>query len=230
MSGRTGIAPRVGAGLVAVAFLVGMAARSLIGTDSSNGAPTEPPQSGEDQDRGPGPWTIDDDGIPMGFARTRVGAVAAAASYVATGQALLDLPPTQLPRAIRRFASTETAERQIAVLTDQLDAVRDVLSAGKGRTRYLQAALATRLESFNEDRASVAVWSIGVLWRSGAADPQAGWTTSVFDLVWEDDTWKVWAETITSGPAPAPNGGTAPVDATELDRLLAGYQPWSPVR
>ena len=128
------------------------------------------------------------------------------------------------------FASAETAERQIAVLTDQLDAVRDVLSAGKGRTRYLQAALATRLDSFNQDRASVAVWSIGVLWRPGAADPQAGWTTSVFDLVWEDDTWKVWAETITSGPAPAPNGGTAPVDAAELDRLLAGYQPWSPVR
>ena len=169
-------------------------------------------------------------GSRSGFARTRAGAVAAAASYVATGQALLDLPPTQLPQAIRHFASAETAERQIAVLTDQLDAVRDVLSAGKGRTRYLQAVLATRLDSFNEDRASVAVWSIGVLWRPGAADPQAGWTTSVFDLVWEDDTWKVWTETITSGPAPAPNGGTAPVDAAELDRLLAGFQPWAPVR
>ena len=129
MSGQAGIAPRVGAGLVAVVFLVGMAARSLIGTDSSNGAPTDTPQSGQDQDRGPGLWTIDDDGIPMGFARTMAGAVAAAASYDATGEALLDLPPTQLPQAIPHFASAETAERRIAVLTDQLDAVRDVLSA-----------------------------------------------------------------------------------------------------
>ena len=229
MSSRNRIGPRVGIGLTVVSFLAGMAAKGFIGTDSSDPGSTDEAPAVQEEDRGPGPWTLED-GIPSGFARTEAGAIAAAASYVTTGQALLDLPPTQVAGAVRRFASAETADRQVASITDQLDALRDVLSAGTGRTRYLQAVLATRLDSFAGDRAGVTVWSVSVLWRPGAADPQAGWTTSAFDLVWEADTWKVRTETMTSGPTPAPNGGMPPVDATELDRLLADFAPWSSAR
>jgi hypothetical protein len=109
-------------------------------------------------------------------------------------------------------------------------ALRQLLAKGTGRTRYVKAVLATRLEEFTDQRVTVQVWNVGVLWRRGAADPQADWTTSTFELVWEDDTWKVLTETIESGPAPAPNGGTPPVAAAELDRLLTGFETWGMFR
>ena len=62
----------------------------------------------------------------------------------------------------------------------------------------------------------------------GVAAPQAGWTTSTFDLVWERGDWKVWAESIAPGPAPALNGGVAPATSVELDAKLDGFTPWEP--
>ncbi len=230
MSGRAGIAPRVGAGLVAVAFLVGMAARSLIGTDSSNGAPTEPPQSGEDQDRGPGPWTIDDDGIPMGFARTRVGAVAAAASYVATGQALLDLPPTQLPRGhstLRLGRDRREADRgphrpaRRRARRAQCREGPHSLPAGSARdpTRFIQPGSSQRGRLV--DRCALAPRCRRPPGGLDDLGVRPGVGRRHLEGVGRDDH---------VGPCTGPERGTAPVDAAELDRLLAGYQPWSPVR
>ena len=221
MSTRATI-PMPAAVLLAVgSLLAGMALRGF----AMGPEPTAQPTSVVEVDAGPGPWDHEQ-GIPVGFARTEDGAVAAAASYTTTGQVMLDLAPTEVRAAVRRYASTETAEQQVADVTAQRGGVRSALSAGSGRTRYVQAVLATRLDAYSSERARVVVWSVGVLWRRGAANPQAGWVTSTYDLVWEDDTWKVWAHASTSGPAPAPNAGTPPVGAAELDRLLTGFEAW----
>jgi len=214
--------------LLAVGSLLGgMALRGFVAEDPRTPAPSSTPSANTQVEPGAGPWAVDD-GIPVGFAHSEDGATAAAVAYTTTGQVMLDLAPTQVAAAVRRYASAETVEQQIADTTAQLDGVRDALADGSGRTRYVQAVLASRLDAYGGDRARVAVWSVGVLWRSGAADPQAGWVTSTYDLVWEDDTWKVWAHTSSSGPSPAPNAGTPPVDAAELDRLLTGYESWRP--
>jgi hypothetical protein len=229
MSGDAGMSRRAAVLLALIAGFAGMALRGFV----SSGSSTEPRGSTSAPmqvvDKGPGPWSYDD-GIPVGFAHTDAGALAAASSYVTTGQVLLDLSPTEVPQAVRRFASAETASTQTADIGAQLAALRETLADGTGRTRYIQAVLATRLDAYTDNRARVSVWSVGILWRLGAANPQAGWTTSAFDLVWEDETWKVWAETITSGPSPAPNAGSPPVDAAELDRLLVGFDIAAPSR
>lgn len=228
MNQRSTLTSKTIVALVASALVAGMALGSLVANDPDT--PTGAAATNADAvDPGPGPWQIDG-GIPTGFSQDEAGAVAAAASYTTTGQALIDMAPTQLPDAVRHYAASKTALEQITKLTTDMASLRQTLADGRGRTRYMKAVVATRLNDFTEVRANVQVWTVGVLWRQGAADPQADWTTSTFELVWEDETWKVETEEITSGPAPAPNGGTPPVDAVELDRLLDGFDAWGVIR
>jgi hypothetical protein len=162
-------------------------------------------------------------GAPAGFSRTRDGAVAAAASFVTTGQALLDMDPLAAEEAVRQMAATATAEQQVAELLAKLRAARDELADGTGPILYRQAAIAWRVDSFSPDRASVAIWNVGVLTRDGVAPPQAGWATSAFDLVWERDDWKVEHETVTPGPAPILDNSAAPATAAQLTAALRGF-------
>src|SRR5439155_5210111 len=111
--------------------------------------------------------------------------------------------PAAVDEAVREMSSTGSADVQVSTTEQQLDELRRVLAPGTGPTRYLQAVIATRVDAYAPDRARVSVWNVGVLSRIDVAAPQAGWSTSVFELVWEHGDWKVWSETITPGPAPA---------------------------
>jgi hypothetical protein len=171
---------------------------------------------------GPGPLTTVD-GVPAGFTDTRAGAAAAAASFVCTGQAVLDMDALSVEAAVRELAAAASGAGQVADTLAKLAAIRDQLSGGSGPIRYEQAALAYRVDAFQLDRANVSVWSVGVLSRTGVAPPQAGWTTSSIDLVWERGDWRVWSESITPGPAPILNNSTAPATAEVLATDLAGF-------
>ena len=208
------------------AFLAGMAVRGLISGDPPRPASTVTPgPSGAANRPGPGPARFED-GIPAGFAQSEEGARAAAASYVLTGERLLELPPTRVASAIRQMAASGSADAQAADAEEQLRQLRDVLDDGTGPVRYVQAVLATRLEAYSAERARVSVWNVGVLSRIGAAQPQAGWTTSTFELVWERGDWRIWSETIAPGPAPDLNAGAAPATSAELEQALSGFLPW----
>jgi len=211
--------------LVAAAFVVGMAVRGVVGKDSAEVEDRLADAPAAEVTDGAGP-TGTRDGMPVGFAQTDDGARAAAAAYVLTGQDLLAMPPTRVGDAITAIAAAASAETQIADAEQQLEQLRAVLAGGNGPIRYLQAVLATRVDAYASERARVSVWSVGVLSRAGAAQPQAGWNISTFELVWERGDWKVWSETITSGPAPALDGGAAPASHDELDRALNGFVPW----
>lgn len=164
-------------------------------------------------------------GVPAGFARTETGAVTAAASFVTTGQALVDMDPLAVEVAVRQMAAQTTADRQITMILADLRGLRDTLSAGSGPITFRQAALAARCDEFEPGRARVAVWSVGVLSREGIAAPQAGWRISAFDLVWERDDWRIETERITPGPSPTIDGSTVPATSTQLEVLLDGYTP-----
>lgn len=219
MNRRSKLTNKVVMALVFTGLIAGLALQPLFHGDSDHSSAAA---SSTTAPSGPGPWS-NEGGIPTGFAQTEAGAVAAASSYTTTGQTLLDLAPTQLPEAVRRYASDDSAPTQIAKLTEDMASLRQLLAKGTGRTRYAKSVLASRLDEFTKQRAAVRIWTVGVLWRQGAADPQADWTTSTYELVWEKDTWKVLTEEIESGPAPAPNGGAPPVTAEELDQMLDGF-------
>lgn len=224
-SERRGLVLRAVAGLM-LAFLTGMATRTLfVDAHQSSNTRSVHTASGMESSQGPGPEGSRA-GIPFGFARSHVGARAAAVSYVMTGQTLIDMPPTRVTDAVQMMAAAASAYRQVDDANEELGQLRDVLAEGSGPIRYLQSVLATRIDAFSRNRARVSVWSVGVLSRFGAAQPQAGWTTSTFELVWERGDWKVWSENIAPGPTPSLNAGAAPASSRELDRALNGFTPW----
>jgi hypothetical protein len=209
-----------------VAFVLGMALRGYAGGDPpSDGDRAAKPQSTASETT-PGPREYVD-GIPSGFARTSDGARAAAVHFVLTGRTVIGMVPTQVPDAIRSMAARGSADSQIAEAQEQLRLLRERLAGSTTPIRYLQSILATRVDAFTPDRARVSVWSVGVLSRTGVAQPQAGWTTSTFELVWERDDWRIWDNTITPGPTPALNASALPSSAEQLDQALVGFTPWN---
>lgn len=220
------------AGLALAAFLTGMgaaghlSARSQTTTEDCGGPRQETPSraaTATASDRTtPGP-TTEVDGVPAGFTRSEQGAVAAAASFVTTGQALLDIDPLAAEQAVRRIAASSTADAQVADVLARLAAVREALAPGTGPIVFRQAPVSWRVDGFSSDRARVAVWSVGVLSREGIAPPQAGWATSTFDLVWERGDWRIEAETVTPGPAPLLDDSAAPATSAQLAAALRGF-------
>lgn len=221
--------------VASVSLLAGIALHAALAARTSGGGRAEPNaaavapserSAGASSTTGtpalPGPSRIEH-GAPAGFSRTREGAVAAAASFVTTGQALLGMDPLAAEEAVRQMAATSTADQQVADLLGKLRAARGALADGTGPIIYRQAAVAWRVDSFSPDRAGVAIWNVGVLTRDGVAPPQAGWATSTFDLVWERDDWKVERETITPGPAPILDNSAAPATAAQLTAALRGF-------
>ena len=217
------------AALIILAFIAGLAVRGFISArpstrSNTSTATTATPAASHAT---PGPNTVVD-GIPSGFARTDDGARTAAISYVLTGQRLLEMEPTRVADAVRSMAAAGSADAQVIEAEQQLDSLRTTLASGTGATHYLQAALASRVDAFTTERARVSVWSVGVLSRTGIARPQAGWSISRLELVWERGDWKIWSETITAGPAPALNASATAATAEQLDQALTGFTPWSP--
>lgn len=213
------------AALIATAFVAGMAVRGIGGAGSARDEATRVRAAADRAAEAVGP-TGERAGMPIGFAHTEDGARAAGVAYVLAGQRLLALPPTRVGDAIRAITASASADAQVADTDQQLRRLREVLAEGTGPIRYLQAVLATRVDAYTPERARISVWNVGVLSRSGAAQPQAGWNVSTFELVWERGDWRIWSETITPGPAPALNAGAAPASHEQLDRALNGFTPW----
>jgi hypothetical protein len=155
-----------------------------------------------------------------------MGARAAAAGYVTTGQAMLDAGPLGAGDAVRIMAAHRSADAQSTELLARLAALQAKLAGGTGPVRYWQSVLATRLEDYRPSRARVAVWSVGVLSRRDVVAPQAGWSTSIFALVWEHRDWKVESEQVRSGPTPMLNLGAHPSTPERFDTGLHGFAPW----
>lgn len=170
----------------------------------------------------PGPSGIEH-GVPAGFARTKAGAVVAAAAFVCTGQELVDMDLLEVEAAVRQMATTGAADAQVRDTIDRLAAARQVLQGGTGPIIFRQASIAWRVESYTPERARVAVWNVGVLARDRVAPPQAGWFTSTFDLVWERGDWKIDAEVVVPGPAPMLSDAAPPATFEQFTGALDGF-------
>ena len=215
--------------LASLAFLTGLVVHATLlspshaSSDEQRASATPTTGSSQSIDSSATPRPHLENGVPAGFARTSDGAVRAAAAFVCTGQAILDMDPLSAEDAIRQMAATSTADRQVADTLTKLRTARSSLASGTGATVYRQAAVAWHVESFDADRARIAIWSVGILARDGVAPPQAGWATSTFDLVWERNDWKVEREVIVPGPAPILDNSAAPATADQLISTLHGF-------
>ena len=218
-------------GVATAAFLTGFVVRALLPAGHpSVQRLTAPSTSGASEaDSLPGP-TRTTNGAPAGFAHTQPGALAAAASFVTSGQLLIDQDPLAASDAIREMSSTATAERRASDAMRQLAAAREKLSHGSGPITYRQAAVSFRIDSYTPERARIAIWNVGVLSRADVAPPQAAWATSTLELVWERDDWHLDTETISPGPAPVLNDSTAPATSAGFTSALDGFTDFGSAR
>ena len=96
-----------------VAFLAGIGFHLTVAADAPGKTADRIAALGRSSgDLAPGPTRLVD-GVPAGFAETPEGATTAAAAFVATGQALIDMDPLAVEEAVRQMAAEATADRQV---------------------------------------------------------------------------------------------------------------------
>jgi hypothetical protein len=200
---------------VIAALLLGLLIGRLTAPDENDAPP--PPTSGGEARVGPSRSV---DGVPVGYARTRAGAVAAATNFVAVLSSPAMLDDAQREAAVRRMATEQFAPR----LLEQTEAANRRLAAGplgsglrQGDATVFQGAqLGYRLVDYSDDRAAVSVWSVAIIANTGAVAPQVGWQTNTFELAWQDGDWRLDGYRGRPGPTPALPRGTELTEGPEF--------------
>jgi hypothetical protein len=134
--------------------------------------------------------SIDDSGVPSGFAHSEEGAAEAASSYMDLFNLELALDPDRAQAVLERIATPAFAGQML----DALAAARDPILQAAGRPGGLAAAggvAATEVERYTDDAATVRVVSVATA--AGRGRDAAG-RLSVDErrvgLRWEDGDWR----------------------------------------
>jgi hypothetical protein len=199
--------------LVVVGVLVGVVIGVVItgGTTTTTG-----PVPGD-----PGPASVNADGAPQGFAHTRNGAVAAAASYAdAFGPAQI-VDEERLAKLIDAIATPELAARldaQTAAMQRSPGIRRLQAATTRGGVFAQEMPLGYRVVSYQSPRTVVDLWVVSVL-AGGRVQPQARFARSRETLAWNGEDWKLAA---LAKPISGPTPGIERKSATNSSRAFIG--------
>lgn len=224
--------------VVLCAVLVAAAAQGCSGpeasapgasTEEASSAPLPPSAAGTDVApasplavvAGSGPTSVVN-GVPMGFSSDAEGAEAAARQFVRASAAMVAMAPTDAIAAQREMAAAAAEEDLVSTRSAELQNIWG--SAGPGAASYWYTPIASRASLGAPGKARAEVWYVGVI-RSPLVPGLQVWATATYDLVWEDDDWRIGAESEMPGPVPVlPVTQKTPTSGAELDALLEGFQ------
>ncbi len=153
----------------------------------------------------PGPTRVEA-GIPVGYAHTREGAVAAATEYtVALGPMILDDARREaVLEAIATQEAKDDLNRQFApgaaLLRQRLGLTPEVLAQPGAVLRTIPAGY--RVVAYGDDEAVIRVWAIGLGILDGRQPVGPSWSTTEVQLRWVDGDWKLHSSHIADGPTP----------------------------
>lgn len=169
--------------------------------------------------------------VPVGYPRTRAGAVAATLN----GGAVLGDPRVLLDAARRgRVLELIATDRYSATFTGPgaaaLERARDE-PLGRGladgaQTISLTSPLSYRVTRYAEDSAVVVSWGVAVVGNDAGLAPVATWATTTTTVRWQDGDWKIDAAESAAGPTPGLGGQ----DATGAAGFITGLAGTSGVR
>jgi hypothetical protein len=150
-------------------------------------------------------------GVGVGYARSEQGAVAAAANYTRALSSSLILDEARRRAAIDALAAPRARARLQKTFDQAVASLRagfGVSGAAAERAQVLLRGtpVGWRVEAYDEDRATVAIWVTSVAGSLGGTDGpvpvREGWGTTTVKLRWADDDWKQVDSTTTDGPVP----------------------------
>lgn len=179
---------------------------------------------GEETPAGP---TRVEAGVPVGYARTRDGAVTAATQYLLVLDSPVLVDESRLDTVLEVLASTEGRRGLRTSLGDggRLPAERLNLTANDPSMVWRSVPAGWRIDRYDHGAASVAVWATAVLF-TGAGTPTAmSWSTAEVQLRWEAGDWKLHGLLTSDGPAP-PEPGAAPGAGATAAAQIRGFTPF----
>lgn len=164
-------------------------------------------------------------GIPIGFAHTEPGAVAAAGNYLTVlSRSLVPEAPWSWAQVIRALTLPPLSARAIGAGAESAQVAARLASAGA--SLYVGSwLLGYRARSYSPTQAMVTVWSMGVMTSSvGVVAPD--YSTTTCTLRWADGDWKISDAHVSPGPTPpsSPDANAATVAAfTAAARQFSPY-------
>ncbi len=197
--------------LVVIGLLIGWA------TDSGDGG-----ERGEQPTADVGP-TRTVDGVPVGYERSREGAVAAVLNY---GAALADPAlygdVARLRAAVRAAGTREYVDRYRSGLAEAGQGpLAEAVRRGDA-TIQKSVPLGYRVLRYTDDEVVVRTWAVGVLGSAGGLDPQAVWGLEATTMRWADGDWKIAA--VKTEAAPVPRSVNAPTKPNQFFDLIGGLR------
>jgi hypothetical protein len=159
--------------------------------------------------KGVGPRRIEN-GVKVGYAHSREGAIAAAANYTTALSSDLLLDPARRKAAIDTLAAPEAKARLQKRFDQAVASLRSGLGVS-GATEDAQVLLRAtpvgwRVEEYSDRAATVAIWVTSVGGSIGGTDGpvpiREGWGTTTVELRWAGGDWKQVDSTTTDGPVP----------------------------
>ncbi len=200
---NTGPAPRTGNGTDEQAE-----------TETAAGSTADIPSADADQPRPDDPVRISGDG----FARTELGARAAAVSYLEATEEIVALTPAEAADAQRSISTTASAERLAGQVEEQM--VNLAARTPQGVQVWLapMEARSTEIDGGYE----VSIWYAEVV-AIGTATAVDNWRTITYTLLWENSTWLIEDTGSVVGPVPARGGGLIITPPSMLVSLLAAF-------
>jgi hypothetical protein len=177
------------------------------------------PASGSGQQRatvsgqnGPGPTRVEN-GVPVGYAHTPEGAVAAATNFVMVVNGPLNVQPEQYRAAISTLVSPGARGTLQSDGQNQQQAFQRVFGlltgAQQGRADFFRTVpLTYHLDKYDSVHAQVSIWAETIVAVDGSYAPHVSWATGTCTVEWVAGDWKLPAV------ASYPNAPDGPVPVT----------------
>lgn len=188
---------RVRIGMVLGALFVGVMIGVLLGFVLDNGGERSP-QAPVPSAVGPGP-TTEVNGVPVGYARTEEGAVAAARGFalITASDVIGDQD------AFVKAMETISAPGWLEDARNQAVNGYEFLVGRYGDDVDVSAAvLRYDVVDFSPTQAEVKLWIVSVVAGSQRPTVDEVWGTAIVELTWVDSDWRVSGAENTTGPAP----------------------------
>jgi hypothetical protein len=178
-------------------LVVGLVIGILLGFIFDKGTQVSP-EAQPPATTGSGPFG-EENGVPVGYARTEEGAVAAATNFslLAADDDLLEVDALAL--AMETLAAPNWKAEARAQAVNGNEFVVDRYGTDADLTG---AVLRYEVVEYSSDRAVVRLWTVSVVSGSNRPNVEEVWGTVTVNLVWVDGDWRVEGNESAPGPAP----------------------------